>query len=84
METIAADPAADALESRCALFEERRLDVFRALVEGGPGGLAAGNIAGHCKALAPSCSFHLGEREPGSGWPRPARTRARTRVDFRF
>ena len=65
METRVADSAADALEPRCALSEQRRLDIFRVLVQNGPGGLAAGSIAGHCKAPAPTCSFHLKELEKG-------------------
>ena len=64
METRA-DSTADALESRCALSRESRLDVFRLLVQGGPDGLAAGSVARHCKAPAPTCSFHLRELEKG-------------------
>ena len=65
METKAADSAAVALESRCALSEESRLDIFRVLVQNGGGGFAAGSIAGHCKVPAPTCSFHLKELTKG-------------------
>jgi len=65
METKAADSAAVALESRCALSEESRLDIFRVLVHNGGGGFAAGSIAGHCKVPAPTCSFHLKELKKG-------------------
>lgn len=64
METRATDSAAGALESRCALSRDSRLDVFHLLAQGGPDGLAAGS-AGHCKAPAPTCSFHLRELEKG-------------------
>lgn len=65
METTTARSVADALESRCALSRESRLDVFRSLAQGGPDGLGAGSIAGHCKVPAPTCSFHLKELEKG-------------------
>ena len=65
METTAAYSTADALESLCALSQERRLDIFRLLVQSGPAGLAAGNIARHCKLPAPTCSFHLKELKKG-------------------
>lgn len=64
METTAYSTA-DALESLCALSQERRLDIFRLLVQSGPDGLAAGNIARHCKLPAPTCSFHLKELRKG-------------------
>ena len=65
METTAAYSAADALESLCALSQERRLDIFRLLVRSGPDGLPAGSIARHCKVPAPTCSFHLKELRKG-------------------
>lgn len=65
METTATHPAGEALESRCAISPENRLDVFHRLAQGGPDGLAAGNVARHCKWPAPTCSFHLKELEKG-------------------
>ena len=59
------DSTASALESRCALSRESRLDVFRLLARGGPDGLTAESVARHCKAPAPTCSFHLRELEKG-------------------
>lgn len=65
MEMMTADSTAEALESPCALSRKSRLDVFRSLARGGPGGLTVGNIARHCKLPAPACSFHLREIEKG-------------------
>ena len=42
-----------------ALAQETRLDVFRLLVEAGPEGLAAGEIADQLGVPAPTLSFHL-------------------------
>lgn len=51
----------DALSSLAALAQETRLDIFRLLVERGPHGLPAGDIA-TCLALpAATLSFHLKE-----------------------
>ncbi len=65
MERTAPRSTAGALESPCALSSESRLDVFRRLVRGGPDGLAAGDIARHCRLPAPICSFHLNELGEG-------------------
>lgn len=42
-----------------ALAQETRLDVFRLLVQAGPGGLAAGEVADQLGVPAPTLSFHL-------------------------
>jgi DNA-binding transcriptional ArsR family regulator len=44
-----------------ALAQESRLAVFRLLVEQGPEGLAAGEIAARLALPAPTLSFHLKE-----------------------
>ena len=44
-----------------ALAQESRLSVFRALVEAGPEGLAAGEIAGRLAVPPPTLSFHLAQ-----------------------
>lgn len=42
-----------------ALAQETRLQIFRALVQAGPEGLAAGTIADALGVPAPTLSFHL-------------------------
>lgn len=42
-----------------ALAQETRLGIFRLLVEAGPEGLPAGEIAARLKVAAPTLSFHL-------------------------
>ncbi len=42
-----------------ALAQETRLDAFRLLVEAGPEGLPAGDIADELGVPAPTLSFHL-------------------------
>jgi len=50
-----------ALLALAALAQESRLAIFRTLVEAGPAGLSAGNIA-ECTGMPPSSlSFHLKE-----------------------
>lgn len=44
-----------------ALSQETRLDIFRLLVERGPGGLAAGEIGARFGLPAATLSFHLKE-----------------------
>lgn len=46
-----------------ALAQHHRLAAFRALVEAGPAGLAAGDIAGRLGIAASSLSFHLAQLE---------------------
>lgn len=48
-----------ALSALSGLAQESRLSIFRALVQRGPEGLAAGEIAGRCGIPAPTLSFHL-------------------------
>ena len=50
-----------ALAALAALSQRTRLDVFRYLVEAGPGGAAVGSIADALKVAAPTLSFHLKE-----------------------
>jgi DNA-binding transcriptional ArsR family regulator len=42
-----------------ALAQETRLDAFRALVEAGPAGIAAGDLARRLGVPPPTLSFHL-------------------------
>ena len=44
-----------------ALAQDSRLDIFRMLVEKGPGPLPAGQIARKLDLPAPTLSFHLGQ-----------------------
>ncbi|MBI1391195.1 MAG: metalloregulator ArsR/SmtB family transcription factor [Alphaproteobacteria bacterium] len=50
-----------AIAAFAALAQETRLAAFRALIEAGPAGLAAGDVAARCGASAPVMSFHLKE-----------------------
>jgi DNA-binding transcriptional ArsR family regulator len=49
----------DAVPLLAALAQETRLSIFRALVQAGPEGLAAGRIAEAVGAPASTLSFHL-------------------------
>jgi DNA-binding transcriptional ArsR family regulator len=51
----------DAVEALGALAQETRLAVFRLLVQAGPEGVAAGEIALKTGAAAQTLSFHLKE-----------------------
>jgi DNA-binding transcriptional ArsR family regulator len=51
----------DAVPLLAALAQETRLSIFRALVQAGPEGLAAGKIAEAVGAPASTLSFHLKE-----------------------
>ncbi|HVA78403.1 MAG TPA: metalloregulator ArsR/SmtB family transcription factor [Candidatus Binataceae bacterium] len=44
-----------------ALAQESRLDIFRLLVQEGPGGMAAGQIGVRLKLAPPTLSFHLNQ-----------------------
>ncbi len=44
-----------------ALAQENRLDVFRLLVQAGPDGMAAGDIAERLGIAPPTLSFHLAQ-----------------------
>jgi DNA-binding transcriptional ArsR family regulator len=44
-----------------ALAQENRLDVFRLLVQAGPDGMAAGDVAERLKIPPPTLSFHLAQ-----------------------
>ena len=50
-----------ALAALAALAQESRLAIFRLLVQAGPGGMAASNIAEHLAIAPSSLSFHLKE-----------------------
>jgi DNA-binding transcriptional ArsR family regulator len=49
----------DAIVALAALAQENRLDVFRLLVEAGPEGLPAGNVASALKLAPNTLSFHF-------------------------
>jgi DNA-binding transcriptional ArsR family regulator len=51
----------DAVAALSALAQESRLQVFRMLVQAGPDGLPAGQIAERLKLAAPTLSFHLAQ-----------------------
>lgn len=51
----------EALKALAALAQETRLAVFRMLVEAGPRGLPAGEIALRLELPAPTTSFHLAQ-----------------------
>jgi len=51
----------EALASLGALAQESRLSVFRALVQAGPAGLAAGEIGRRLALPGPTLSFHLAQ-----------------------
>ncbi|MGE0563764.1 MAG: ArsR/SmtB family transcription factor [Pseudolabrys sp.] len=56
----------DALATLSALAQENRLDVFRLLVEAGPDGMAAGEIAARLLIAPNALTFHLDRlREAG-------------------
>jgi ArsR family transcriptional regulator, arsenate/arsenite/antimonite-responsive transcriptional repressor len=44
-----------------ALAQENRLDVFRLLVQAGPGGMAAGDVAERLEIAPATLSFHLAQ-----------------------
>jgi len=50
-----------AVAALAALAQETRLSVFRLLIEAGPDGLPAGQIAGALKVAPATLSFHLKE-----------------------
>lgn len=50
---------ADAIEAFSGLANEHRLSVFRLLVQAGPEGMAAGEIADKLGIASSSLSFHL-------------------------
>lgn len=50
---------ASVLKALAALSQETRLDAFRQLVQAGPAGMAAGDLAGRLGISPPALSFHL-------------------------
>lgn len=50
---------AEVIAALAALAHEHRLAIYRALVERGPDGLAAGEIADHVGLVPSSLTFHL-------------------------
>jgi ArsR family transcriptional regulator len=56
----------DALAALAALAQDNRLDVFRLLVEAGPVGMAAGNVASALNLAPNTLTFHFDRlREAG-------------------
>jgi DNA-binding transcriptional ArsR family regulator len=56
----------DAIAALAALAQENRLDVFRLLVEAGPEGLPAGNVASALRIAPNTLTFHFDRlREAG-------------------
>src|SRR6185436_539929 len=53
--------SSDAVKALAALAQETRLSIFRSLVEAGPTGLAAGEIAVALGVSPTNLSFHLKE-----------------------
>jgi len=53
--------SSNAIKALAALAQETRLSIFRTLVEAGPTGLAAGEIASAVGASPTNLSFHLKE-----------------------
>jgi DNA-binding transcriptional ArsR family regulator len=51
----------DAIAALAALAQESRLDIFRLLVQAGPDGLPAGQIAARLNLPAATLSFHLNQ-----------------------
>ena len=51
----------DVLAALAALAQETRLDAFRRLVQAGPSGLAAGELASELSISPATLSFHLKE-----------------------
>ena len=49
----------DAVAALAALAQDNRLDVYRLLVQAGPGGLPAGNVASALKLAPNTLSFHF-------------------------
>lgn len=49
----------NAIEALAALAQATRLDIFRLLMQKGPGGISAGDIGTHMQLRAPTLSFHL-------------------------
>jgi DNA-binding transcriptional ArsR family regulator len=54
---------AAAVERLAALAQTSRLEIFRRLVQRGPAGMAAGEIAEALGIAKPTLSFHLGQLE---------------------
>lgn len=50
-----------ALAALAALAQETRLDIFRLLVQAGPGGLPAGRLGERLGLASPTLSFHLSQ-----------------------
>ncbi|HLF56291.1 MAG TPA: metalloregulator ArsR/SmtB family transcription factor [Thermoanaerobaculia bacterium] len=55
--------SADAVASLAALAQESRLEIFRRLVQRGPEGMPAGEIAAALAIAKPTLSFHLAHLE---------------------
>ena len=53
--------SSSAVAALSALAQENRLDVFRLLVQTGPGGMAAGDVAERLEIPPATLSFHLAQ-----------------------
>jgi DNA-binding transcriptional ArsR family regulator len=53
--------SSEVVPALAALAQENRLEVFRLLVQAGPGGLSAGRIAERLGIVAATLSFHLAQ-----------------------
>ena len=51
----------EVIAALAALAQETRLDIFRLLVERGPGGMPAGEIGDRLRLPSPTLSFHLNQ-----------------------
>lgn len=51
----------EAVQALAALAQDKRLAIYRLLVQQGPGGMAAGEIAAELDIAAATLSFHLKE-----------------------
>jgi DNA-binding transcriptional ArsR family regulator len=49
----------DAIAALAALAQDSRLDVYRLLVQAGPGGMPAGNVANALKLAPNTLTFHF-------------------------
>jgi ArsR family transcriptional regulator, arsenate/arsenite/antimonite-responsive transcriptional repressor len=56
----------DAVAALAALAQDNRLDIFRLLVQAGPDGMAAGQVAGRLKLAPNTLTFHF-DRLRGAG-----------------
>ncbi len=63
----------DAIAALAALAQDNRLDAYRLLVQAGPNGLAAGEIAERLKLAPNTLSFHFDRLRHAALVTRPTR-----------